>query len=296
VGRAIPSERDLEVSIMEKRVPTGLVFWSRLAWKPKVAVLVSTLALLAGAVETSGAAARVTVLKTPNGGIQPQALVDSKGTLHLIYFKGEAGAGDLFYVRRPAGKQRFSNPIRVNSQPGSAIAVGTIRGGQIALGKAGRIHVAWNGSGKGKEAGSSPMLYTRLKDSGTAFEKQRNLMQDTSILDGGGTAAADDAGNVYVAWHALKAGGKRGEDNRKVWVARSADEGKTFSREVPAWTRATGACACCSMHAFADSKRSVSLLYRSANAGVNRDIYLLSSRDKGKSFRGVLLHKWKVPG
>src|SRR5262249_26643442 len=114
--------------------------------------------------------------------------------------------------------------------------------------------------------------------------------------DGGGTVAADDAGNVYVAWHALKTGGARGEENRRVWVARSADEGKTFSKGAPAWAQATGACACCSMHAFADSKGSVYILYRSANAGVNRDIYLLSSSDKGKSFRGALLHKWKVPG
>jgi hypothetical protein len=140
------------------------------------------------------------------------------------------------------------------------------------------------------------MLYARLNDAGTAFEKQRNLMQGTSILDGGGTVAADDAGNVYVAWHALKTGGARGEDKRQLWVARSADEGKTFTREAPAWTKATGACACCSTRAFADSKGAVYTLYRSANAGVHRDIYLLTSRDKGKSFRGALLHKWKVPG
>src|SRR5262249_43885903 len=43
----------------------------------------------------------VELLRTPDGGIQPQAVVDAKGTLHLIYFKGDkAEAGDLFYVRR----------------------------------------------------------------------------------------------------------------------------------------------------------------------------------------------------
>jgi hypothetical protein len=254
------------------------------------------LCLLAGAVGTGQAAAPVMVLDTPNGGIQPQAVVDAKGTLHLIYFKGEEGAGDLFYVRQEAGKERFSAPLRVNSQSGSAIAIGSIRGGQIALGKGGRVHVAWNGSNKVKVAGGSPMLYARLNDAGTAFEEQRNLMQSTSILDGGGTVAADDAGNVYVAWHALKTGGERGEDHRQVWVARSADEGKTFSPEAPAWAEPTGACGCCSLKAFADSKGAVYLLYRSANAGVNRDIYLLTSTDKGKSFQGALLHKWKVPG
>src|SRR5262249_43257636 len=87
-----------------------------------------------------GQTSQVTFLRVPNGGIQPQAVVDAKGTLHLIYFKGDkALAGDLFYVRREAGTERFSDPIRVNSQPGSAIAFGTMRGGQITLGKAGRV-------------------------------------------------------------------------------------------------------------------------------------------------------------
>src|SRR5207248_10265420 len=74
---------------------------------------------------------KVTLLRVPNGGIQPQAAVDARGTLHLIYFKGKAGAGDLFYVGRRAGEKRFSDPVRVNSRPGSAIATGTIRGGQL---------------------------------------------------------------------------------------------------------------------------------------------------------------------
>lgn len=99
----------------------------------------------------------MTVQRTPDGGTQPQAVADVGGTLHLLYFKGEASAGDLFYVRRVAGEERFSAPIRVNSRPGSAVASGTVRGGQLSLGKGGRIHAAWNGSDKA-EGG---ILYAR---------------------------------------------------------------------------------------------------------------------------------------
>jgi hypothetical protein len=229
----------------------------------------------------------VTLLRVPNGGLQPQAVTDAKGALHLIYFKGDnAGAGNLFYVRREAGKERFSEPIQVNSRPGSACAAGSVRGGQIALGKGGRAHVVWNGVGTD---------YARLNDTGTAFEEQRNLMQQSHTPDGGGTVAADAAGNVYVVWHAPRTG-EKGEDKRKVWVARSTDEGKTFSPEAPAWMEPTGACACCSARAFADHMGIVHLLYRAATAQVNRDIYLLSSADQGKSFQEALVHRWKVPG
>src|SRR5262249_11864129 len=97
---------------------------------------------------------RVNVVKTPGGGIQPQAVVDARSVLHLLYFRGEAAAGDLFYVRREPGKTEFTAPIKVNSQAGSAIATGTIRGGQLAVGKNGRVHIAWNGSGKAMPRGA----------------------------------------------------------------------------------------------------------------------------------------------
>jgi hypothetical protein len=230
---------------------------------------------------------RVTLLRVPQGGIQPQTVVDGKGTLHLIYFKGkDPGAGDLFYVRREAGTERFSKPLQINSRPHSSCAVGSVRGGQIALGKGGRVHVVWNGVGTD---------YARMNDAGTGFEEQRNLMQQTYVPDGGGTIAADDKGNVFVVWHGQRKG-VQGEDKRQVWVASSTDEGKTFTLEAPAWKEPTGVCPCCSTRALADSNGIVYLMYRSATAKVNRDIYLLCSEDGGKTFHESLVHKWKVPG
>jgi hypothetical protein len=257
-------------------------------------VLLAVCAALAGVAGPGRAGPAVTVRRAPDGGIQPQAAVDGRGTLHLIYFKGDPRAGDLFYVRRESGKERFSKPLRVNSRPGSAVAIGSVRGGQLALGKGGRVHVAWNSSGKTGTPEHFPMFYARLNDAGTAFEEQRDLMRASGILDGGGTVAADGAGNVYVVWQGLARGGKRGEENRRPWVARSTDGGKTFSREAAAWETATGACGCCSTRAFADRKGNVYFLYRGANEGVFRDAYLLVSTDRGKSFRGALLQRWKV--
>src|SRR5215213_5279240 len=87
----------------------------------------------------------VALVRVPQGGIQPEAVVDSHGTLHVLYFAGEPRGGNLFYVRSTDYGRRFSAPIRVNNQEGSAIATGTIRGGQLAVG-GGRVHVVWNGS------------------------------------------------------------------------------------------------------------------------------------------------------
>ena len=153
------------------------------------------------------------------------------------------------------------------------------------------VHVAWNGSHKpgGHEA---PMSYARLNDARTAFEAQRNVMQFSGGLDGGGSVAADKAGNVFVAWHGR--GDKEGEEHRRVWVARSTDDGKTFAREAAAWNEPTGACGCCGLRAFADRQGRVHLLYRAATESVNRDMYLLTSENQGRTFSGVLLDKWKL--
>src|SRR5437867_10306669 len=98
---------------------------------------------------TLAAGQQVKLIATPDDGIQPQAAVDAKGVVHLIYFKGDPKGGDIFYVRREPGQQEFSKPIQVNSQPHTAMALGTIRGAQLAIGKNARIHVAWVGMGDG---------------------------------------------------------------------------------------------------------------------------------------------------
>ncbi|MBI4659435.1 MAG: hypothetical protein HY735_11390 [Verrucomicrobia bacterium] len=236
-------------------------------------------------------------IRVPEGGIQPQAAVDGKGTLHLVYYTGDPGAGDIFYARRASHAKDFSKPIRVNTRPGAAIAAGTIRGAQLALGKNGRVHVAWNGSrsaGTSKHPGA-PMLYARLNDSGTAFEPERDLITYAAGLDGGGSVAADASGNVYVVWHGSAPENKQGEGGRAVFVARSRDDGKTFEAERQANAEPTGACGCCGLKAFADSRGTLYILYRAAKAQVNRDEILLISTDRGDGFRIAHRHKWIVP-
>jgi hypothetical protein len=251
--------------------------------------------------------AKVSLARVPDGGLQPQVAVDSQGVVHLVYYKGEAKQGDLYYVRSSDSGVSFSAPLRVNSQPESAVAGGTIRGAQLALGAGQRVHVAWNGSGAALPKGPRnpeqpadspynglPMLYTRISDEATAFEPQRNLMQKTFALDGGGTIAADARGHVYVLWHGSTAGDPKGEGGRRVWIARSEDNGETFSAEDPAYANPTGACACCGMRAFVDGRGDLYALFRSAQQEIHRDTYLLHSSDQGRSFDGRMLHPWQI--
>jgi hypothetical protein len=242
---------------------------------------------------TTPASPKVLFLRAPNNGIQPQSVIDSEGVLHVIYFLGDVSAGDIEYVKRePSGN--LSKPIRVNSNPRSAVAIGTVRGPQMSVGRNGRVYVVWFGSQK--EAGdpntTMPVFFTRLDDSRRSFEPQRNLMQYTQGADGGLSIAADLQGHIYAVWHAT--GAEPGEDRRRVYLAYSSDDGKTFGRELPVSPAELGACGCCGMRALADSHGRLYILYRAAAQRIHRDMTLLVSSDQARTFRITSLSPWEL--
>lgn len=245
---------------------------------------------------TQGVAQDVALIRVPDGGIQPQAAVDSAGVLHLIYLKGDPGSADIYYVYKAPGAAEFSRPLRVNSKPGSAMAVGSVRGPQLAIGRNGRVHVAWMGAHPQGPEKILPMLYTRLNDAGSAFEPERNVMQFAAGLDGGASVAADNFGNVYVVWHANPQ--KNGEAHRRVWVARSSDNGRTFAREIAADPlmndKPTGACGCCGMRALTGQDGTLYILYRAATDEIHRDMILLTSHDHGEHFAAERVAGWQL--
>lgn len=241
-------------------------------------------------------AGEVVVRSVPHEGIQPQVAVDARGAVHLIYFAGDPKRGDVFYTRQEAGDEAFGSPMRVNRRDGSAIAVGTIRGPHMALGRGGRVHVVWNGSAASHDGdhAAAPLFYTRLNDAGTGFEAERNIIRYAYGLDGGSSVAADGDGRVHVVWHASPPGNTKGEAGRAVFLATSTDEGMTFSRERVISPEGTGACGCCGLKAYADRRGDAYVLYRAARGGTNRDEILLAARGGRGEFEAIHAHAWPL--
>jgi hypothetical protein len=234
---------------------------------------------------------RVVLVQTPFHGIQPQAVVDAEGILHVIYFSGDPAHGDLYYTRRGPGESTFSAPLRVNSEPASVLAVGSVRGGQLAVGREGWIHAAWHSSPRVTDGvmQPAPMRYSRMSGSSRAFEPQRAIGQHLKGMDAD-SIAADGRGNVYVVWHA--AGDVEGEAHRRVYVAESHDNGGHFDPDR-AITDTGGACGCCGLRAAVDRRDRLNVLYRAATDDVHRDATWVSLTANGPT-APVRLHPWEL--
>lgn len=262
--------------------------------RPAALFLLPVMLALAAPPPDAGGVPRVAVIQTPDQGIQPQTVVDAHGVIHLVYFKGEPSGGDLYYAKLIAagGGIKPSGPdVRLNSVAGSALATGTVRGGQIALGRNGIVHVAWHGSKAVDDSGSPhpPVWYARSTD-GTHFDAQRVLSGPISGIDGS-TVAADGNGRVSVAWHGL--GTSPGEGGRTVYLANSTNDGASFAPAAPATDAPVGACGCCGLKAMFDRGGALNVLYRAATDGKHRDTTWLTIRDRA-STPPVRVHPWEL--
>ena len=240
----------------------------------------------------------VTLLEVPNEGVQPQALVDTGGKLHLLFLAGPASESDVFHTTLNPKTKSFAKPKRVNHTTGNAVAMGSIRGAQGAWGRDGRLHVVWNATVPDSDGKSHmEVRYTRSDSTGDNFEPERGLMHAGKFLDGGATLAADQQGNVYVLWHAMPQDATpdpgHGEASRTIYLAKSSDDGRTFTKDTPCSDAAVGICACCSMRATTLASGELVVLYRAAD-GTGRSMQSLRSTDHGVSFKVAELHPWLI--
>lgn len=242
-------------------------------------------AALALAAAASGAGERVQLVRVPDGGLQPEVVVDSRGALVLLSFRGDPAKGDLFVATSGDGGATFGAARRVNSDASRALAIGTVRGGRLALGRDDSLHVAWMGSSDAQPRapkGATPLLYSRAARD-AAFEPARNAITKAVGLDGGFDVAADGAGRVALVWHAPERTNDPDADEtaRRVWLALSEDDGRTLAAERAIDAPRHGACACCGMRALFSRPADVKderlwVLYRCARETKHRDMHALA--------------------
>jgi hypothetical protein len=220
----------------------------------------------------------VEVVSVPNNGQVPDAEVDKDGAIHVAYVAGK----DAWYVKSTDDGKSFSNPIRINSEPGTVHPPNMFRGPDISIGKNGRVHVIWYVSAYQRKLPKEEwgVFYSSLDSGKSEFAPGRNLNHKPSDNY---SLAADDKGNVAVVWMA-----------GKIFVSASQDNGATFDEiSIPI----ADPCECCASRALFSGDSSLSIAYRE-KANNMRDMYLLR-REKGQptfTRQKVSSVPWQVNG
>ena len=240
------------------------------------------------------AADPVEIWPLPSGGVQPRAAVGSDGTVHVAWLQGPAEASEVWYATRSSKAPGWERSGRVDQGPGSGMALGMIRGVQIALGAANRPHLSWTGSALATPRasdGGTPVLYSR----GTArgFTPPIELSGKAAGIDGGGAIAADGKGGVWVFWHA--SAGARQDAERAGFFRFSGDDGASFGAEHRALTWEAGACSCCQMAAVWNGGGEALALIRIAEGNTARDQVLAWCSATVSVATGSRLSAWKTP-
>lgn len=237
----------------------------------------------------------VEVVRLPSTVMQPVAALDPEsGAVQMAWLRGDPAHCNAYLQTWPGGRPGVDAPIRINDQEGAAIAIGTVRGVQVCVGRRGRVHAVWNGSraaGTGGEG--SPLLYSRRNDAGTGFEPARNLLGDTFFLDGGASVTADGSGRVFVIWHAATRREGATEKDRQVFVVQSDDDGKTFG-PPRSLTPGGGVCGCCGLRGITDGTGRLNVLYRAAAVSPGRPMILLDQAIPSVVALPLLSDPWPV--
>ncbi|MDH5399104.1 MAG: hypothetical protein OEX02_13215 [Cyclobacteriaceae bacterium] len=253
------------------------------------------ISVLIGCNKTERPLSQIGFVTLPEGWIQPQVEYVND-VVHILYYLGDAGGGDLFYTNYDVEKGNFAKSKRVNHQDSVAIAAGTIRGGQLAVATDGTVHVLWNGSGASAirvndSLRHTPLHYSRMLP-GRSFEYERNLIDQAWGLDGGSDITVDEKGRVFVAWHGK--GKQKGENYRRVYMRSSEDGGQDFSKERAVNDEEAGVCGCCGLHINVDNANAPTIIYRSATGGKSRDIRMLSLNPAGGVDDDHVVDKWEL--
>ncbi len=249
------------------------------------ALVVAALAVLALPPGARAAPPDVRRVRLEDGAGSPHAARDAAGALHIVYGRERAA----WYVRLEPKGREVGEPVRV-SPPGVEVEVGMERGPRIAVGREGRLHVAWMGPrGRG-------VLYARSADGGRTFEAARDVL-DRAVEVDGPAIAADATGRVYVVWlDARLPPSPTSPFSGAPFLARSTDDGATFGANEPiAHDYAGRACGCCSLSAETSPEGRLAVSFRGAHLSI-RDPFVLLADKEARRFAAarVSADQWKL--
>lgn len=226
---------------------------------------------LAAALLTGGVARgeELTIQGNVEGAKQPQLAVSRSGKVYAV-FGSPAG---IFCAASPDGGKKFGEPVKV-AEP-KPLSLGARRGPRLAATEKALCVTA--------ECIDGDVHAWRSQDEGKTWEGPVKVSDAKgSAKEGFNALAAGEGETVACAWLDLRNG------KTELWAAVSEDGGAKWGKNVLAYQAPEGSiCECCHCAIATDGKKDVAILFRNSVQGA-RDMFVVRSRDGGKSFGTAL--------
>ncbi len=208
--------------------------------------------------------------KGANAPKQPQAAIGTDGSVHLVY-----GIGDtVHYCRSPDGGITFGKAMQAFRVPN--MSLGMRRGPRVVKTKNAVVVTAIGGQiGKGRDG---DVLAWRSTDDGKTWQGPVRV-NDTadSAREGLHAMASGENGSIWCVWLDLR------DKKSEIYAAVSKDDGATWEANQCVYRSPDGSvCECCHPSVIVNGN-SVHVMFRNSIGG-DRDMYITSSKDDGKSF------------
>jgi hypothetical protein len=199
-------------------------------------------------------------VRVPQYGVSPDVIVTPSGEVYLVFARNQ----NAYLAISKDNGNTFFDPVQLNRVPRSVMG-GHERGPKIALGGGETAHIVW------MSARGDQLLYTRARPDASDFSPPRNLLDAKTRVDGA-TVAADQQGNVFVAWlDARQPKDRLNPLSLPVFWTESQDAGQTFSKNQT--STALRACSGCALKAMAGPEGGFDLAFRGAYDNIH-DMFL----------------------
>ncbi len=202
---------------------------------------------------------------------QPQMAIDGKGVIHVSFGKGKA----VFYCQSSDRGATFSSPIQL---PGyEALAIGMRRGPRIVATENG-LCLSLIGGPEGK-GGNGDLLAFTSSDGGKKWTDPVRVNEVArSAREGLHAMAPGPKGAVCCVWLDLRSKGT------EIMSATSNDGGASWQANQVVYRSPDGSvCECCHPSVAYGPDGQLHVMWRNSLGG-NRDMYVASSKDAGKTF------------
>jgi len=228
---------------------------------------------------------------------EPAIASSPDGNVYVVWVDhSQDGKADVMFAQCSSRGELQGKAIRVNPQPGVATAW---RGDPptIVVAPDQTIFISWTAKVESETGHATDIYLSSSRDQGHTFSEPVRVNDDKKpAVHGMHSLAVAKDGHIYVAWlderniaplpavdTKMKQGtsGHHMESNREVFIASSADNGRTFS---PNKRVAENVCPCCKTALATAPDGRVYLSWRQVLPGNFRHIAVASSTDQGRTF------------